>query len=544
MGVRNLDEQIDMGQTKKKKSIQSRFTRGMFIMGILTVLITSVNVGVLLYRDKMNSYSRMAYGYTRSIAEYIDGDTIATYMDTKVKDSYYMEVDKFLDAVQTKSDIEYFYIIIPDGENYIYVWDSVNEHLKSNIGYVEHFSKKEAEHVQKIMNGTYSEKLYITNDSMYGHLGTAYSPIYDSNDEIVAIVAADVDMSMVSVIVALFILFVAICIAIVLTITIVIYYFVTKSTIIVPISKLNRITSTMVKNIDSNEEIELDIHTGDEIEELAESYKKMYYEMREYIDENTKITAEREKVDSELQIARTIQNGMLPKLFPDYVDSDYYDMFASMDPAREVGGDFYDFFMVDENHLALLIADVSDKGIGAALFMSISKALIKMRMEMTKSPLETITYVDKKISENNEIGMFVTVWLGVVNLETGHVVACNAGHDYPAIMHQGEDFKVEKTPHGPAVAFLPGMTFNDIEFDLKVGDRIFLYTDGLVEAKDTGGKRFGIEKMLDILNNNKDEKNEDLLNIMKKEVETFSKGENQFDDMTMLGFTFYGKKVN
>ncbi|MCR5624619.1 MAG: SpoIIE family protein phosphatase [Lachnospiraceae bacterium] len=539
-----MDEQIDMGQTKKKKSIQSRFTRGMFIMGILTVLITSVNVGVLLYRDKMNSYSRMAYGYTRSIAEYIDGDTIATYMDTKVKDSYYMEVDKFLDAVQTKSDIEYFYIIIPDGENYIYVWDSVNEHLKSNIGYVEHFSKKEAEHVQKIMNGTYSEKLYITNDSMYGHLGTAYSPIYDSNDEIVAIVAADVDMSMVSVIVALFILFVAICIAIVLTITIVIYYFVTKSTIIVPISKLNRITSTMVKNIDSNEEIELDIHTGDEIEELAESYKKMYYEMREYIDENTKITAEREKVDSELQIARTIQNGMLPKLFPDYVDSDYYDMFASMDPAREVGGDFYDFFMVDENHLALLIADVSDKGIGAALFMSISKALIKMRMEMTKSPLETITYVDKKISENNEIGMFVTVWLGVVNLETGHVVACNAGHDYPAIMHQGEDFKVEKTPHGPAVAFLPGMTFNDIEFDLKVGDRIFLYTDGLVEAKDTGGKRFGIEKMLDILNNNKDEKNEDLLNIMKKEVETFSKGENQFDDMTMLGFTFYGKKVN
>ena len=211
-----------------------------------------------------------------------------------------------------------------------------------------------------------------------------------------------------------------------------------------------------------------------------------------------------------------------------------------MTPAREVGGDFYDFFMVDPDHLAILIADVSDKGVGAALFMAISKSMIKMRAQMGGSPSEVIAYVDQKISETNDAGMFVTLWLAYIDLNTGHTVACNAGHDYPAIMKDGT-FTIEKTTHGSPVAFLPGMPFPELEFDLSPGDRIFLYTDGVPEAVDQNRERFGTERMLEVLNTHGGDTNEELLAAVCAAVAEFAGEEPQFDDMTMLGFTFHGR---
>jgi serine phosphatase RsbU (regulator of sigma subunit) len=212
-----------------------------------------------------------------------------------------------------------------------------------------------------------------------------------------------------------------------------------------------------------------------------------------------------------------------------------------MSPAREVGGDFYDFFMVDDDHLAILIADVSDKGVGSAFFMAISKTLVKTYAKMVMNPTDVIAKVDRQISEKNEAGLFVTLWMAVIDLNTGHVNACNAGHDYPAIMKNGEDFVVEKTPHGPPVAFIPGMEFLGMEFDMKPGDRIFLYTDGLNEAKRSDDERFGTDRMLEVLNAHKDVDNETMIHLMREAVDEFAGDEPQFDDMTMLGFTFKGR---
>ena len=220
-----------------------------------------------------------------------------------------------------------------------------------------------------------------------------------------------------------------------------------------------------------------------------------------------------------------------------------YSIYASMTPARAVGGDFFDFYMIDDTHLVILIADVSDKGVGAAFFMAISKTLIKARAGMGGSAAEIISYVDKMIAEKNTEGMFVTVWMAIIDLSTGHVNICNSGHDYPAIMTGSGDYVIEKkTPHGPPIGFIPGAQFVEYDIDIEPGDRIFLYTDGLNEAKRSDGERFGLDRMLTVLNSHKGDSNEKTIAAMKDAVALFVGPEDQFDDMTMLSFT-YEKKI-
>lgn len=241
-----------------------------------------------------------------------------------------------------------------------------------------------------------------------------------------------------------------------------------------------------------------------------------------------------------LAIATDIQNGILPKSENAFPDRTEFDISASMKPALSIGGDFYDFFLVDDDHLAILVADVSDKGIPAALFMASSKVYLKTLIQNGGAPSDIIAYADKQISAENEAGMFVTLWLGIIDLTNGHVVACNAGHDYPAISSLSEGYKVEKTPHGPPISFIEGLDFPEIEFDLKPGESIFLYTDGLVEAKRKDGTRFGIERMCEVLNSSPHESGDEVIKKMTEAVKSFSEDEPQFDDITMLHFTYKG----
>lgn len=319
-----------------------------------------------------------------------------------------------------------------------------------------------------------------------------------------------------------------------------------KRSIVLPINKLAEAAKEYVSDKkegsdNKNHFEDLKIDTGDEIEILYYMMTDMEKDLNDYEKNLQSITAERERIGAEIEIATAIQQSMLENVAPNFVGKKEYDLYAAMSPAREVGGDFYDFFMVDDDHLAILIADVSDKGVGSAFFMAISKTLVKTYAKMVMNPTDVIAKVDRQISEKNDAGLFVTLWMAVIDLNTGHVNACNAGHDYPAIMKTGEDFVVEKTPHGPPVAFIPGMEFQGMEFDMKPGDRIFLYTDGLNEAKRSDDERFGIDRMLEVLNAHKDVDNETMIHLMREAVDEFAGDEPQFDDMTMLGFTFKGR---
>ena len=284
-----------------------------------------------------------------------------------------------------------------------------------------------------------------------------------------------------------------------------------------------------------------EIRTNDEIGDLAKSFNDMAASLKDYVKNLAAVTAEKERIGAELNIATQIQADMLPRIFPPFPERKEFDIYATMNPAKEVGGDFYDFFMIDDDHLALVMADVSGKGVPAALFMVISKTLIKNRAQMGGTPSEILADVNNQLCEGNEAELFVTVWLGILEISTGHVTASNAGHEFPAIYRPGEGYTLFKTKQSPAVATIEGMKFRSSEFTLNPGDNLYLYTDGVAEATNTSEELYGTDRMIDALNHTDGMTVEEILRTMKKSVDDFTGEAPQFDDITMLSLKYYGK---
>ncbi len=238
--------------------------------------------------------------------------------------------------------------------------------------------------------------------------------------------------------------------------------------------------------------------------------------------------------DRDLSLASDIQENSLPKIFPYLPEREEFDLFASMTPAKEVGGDFYDFFMVDDDHIALVMADVSGKGIPAALFMMVSRTLIKNRVQAGDSPAMALTNVNEQLCEGNKAGLFVTIWLAVIDLPTGKGIAANAGHEHPVLKKANGDFELVIYRHSPAVATMEGIKFKEHEFQLEPGDKLFVYTDGVTEATNIEDELFGEKRLVEALNSNKDASPKDILSTVKEHIDSFVKDAEQFDDITML----------
>lgn len=254
---------------------------------------------------------------------------------------------------------------------------------------------------------------------------------------------------------------------------------------------------------------------------------------------------EKSVVENELRMASGIQENMLPRTFPPYPERHEFDIFASMTPAKEVGGDFYDLFLIDDDHLALVIADVSGKGVPAALYMMVCKLLIKSQtaaLGKKGSTAQILMNVNDQLGENNELNMFVTVWLGIVTISTGELVCSNAGHEYPVIKKGREPFKILRDRHSPPLGCMEGIRYKEQKIKLDPGDVLFLYTDGVAEATNRDNELFGLERLLGSLNDNSrgDRTAMEMDSDVKHSVDLFVKGAPQFDDMTMLTFKYYG----
>ncbi len=243
---------------------------------------------------------------------------------------------------------------------------------------------------------------------------------------------------------------------------------------------------------------------------------------------------EKERIAAELNVATHIQASMLPCIFPAFPQRDEFDIYAEMHPAKEVGGDFYDFFLVDDDHLALVMADVSGKGVPAALFMVVAKTLIKNALQSGLSPKEALKSVNSQLMENNKAEMFVTVWLGIYEISTGCITAANAGHEYPAICTNGKQFKLLKDKHGLVLAAMENAEYAEYELKLGVGDILFVYTDGVVEASNSDNALYGTSRMLGALNNMPDCDPKQHVGNVKENIDKFVAGASQFDDITML----------
>ena len=246
------------------------------------------------------------------------------------------------------------------------------------------------------------------------------------------------------------------------------------------------------------------------------------------------------RIESELNLASGIQADMLPNIFPAFPDRKEFDIYATMEPAKEVGGDFYDFFLIDDDRLCMIMADVSGKGVPAALFMMASKIILANNAMMGKSPAQILTDTNAAICSNNREEMFVTVWLGILEISTGKLTAANAGHEYPAIKHADGSFELFKDNHGLVIGGMDGIKYKEYTINLEPGSKVFLYTDGVPEATDSQSKMFGVQQMLSALNSDCDASPEATLKNVRAAVDRFVKDAEQFDDLTMLCAEYKG----
>ncbi len=303
--------------------------------------------------------------------------------------------------------------------------------------------------------------------------------------------------------------------------------------IVKPLNRMAKRASN-ISRMDAAFEMEDEYRTGDEIEVLAESVADLSLRIRNYISEITTITAEKERISTELELANRIQANMLPSIFPPFPDRKDIDIYASMTPAKEVGGDFYDFFLIDDDHLAIVMADVAGKGVPAALFMMMSKILVNNTALTIESPGAVLGQVNNQICSNNEERMFVTVWLGILTISTGEVRCSNAGHEYPMLKKADGGFELFIAKHGLPLGIKEDIVYQERTLQLERGGALFIYTDGIAEAANAEEELFGTQRMLEVLNSDKDADAKLLLKNMKDAVEEFVGDEPQFDDMTML----------
>ncbi len=525
----------------KKRKISTKLVLWLFSVTVVIVLLTGALIALSTYRNEMQDYSDAVLSYAKTASELIDGDRIAAYEKTGVTDEYFDQIQSFFTTSVKETNLLYYYVFVPYEDDLMYIWDSGATEEEPPLGYREEYMKdggKEA--VEAIYRRDPPEKMKLTKDKTYGYIASAFYPVFNSAGEPVAVVG--VDMSMPDIIrkitesVAILVL----SVLVITGLSAAAMYISLRRDLVVPLGKLNSAAKETVENIDRERELELDIHTGDELETLASSFDRMYRELRDYIKENAAITANQERIETELSLATKIQADMLPNVFPAFPDRFDFDIYASMTPAKEVGGDFYDFFLVDDDHLALVMADVSGKGVPAALFMMMAMIMIRNQALIGKSPEDVLMSVNDQICRNNREQLFVTVWLGILELSTGKLIASNAGHEKPIIKHADGDYELIMDKHGLVVGAMGGIKYRNYELRLYPGSKLFVYTDGLIEASDEKEEIFGSERALKALNRAKDASPEELLEYVKSEVKRFEGGAPRFDDLTLLCLEYNG----
>lgn len=482
-------------------------------------------------------YNERGYVVAHIILKQLDHDKIAEYTRTWEEDDYYRDMVEYLEYIQEFSNAAYIYIGVPREDKTIkYVYDS-----GSHIGFEDPIAAPFDELWTAYTKGV-RPSTYLVRHSKYGYLTSSCLPVKDSKGNVVALLFVDTNMEEIQSTLYSFIRnMVVIAVELLSIFCLLNWYYVSKN-LIKPIISLRDNVNKFAETAIFDDSSIKNIHTNDEMEDLAKAIGKMEAEIVDYIKSIQIITAEKERISAELNVATKIQADMLPSIFPPFPNRKEFDIYATMTPAKEVGGDFYDFFLIDDNHLALVMADVAGKGVPAALFMVNAKTLIKNRalMDNKYSPAQILTDVNNQLCANNDTGLFVTVWLAIVDLTTGKGIASNAGHEHPAIKRKDEGYQLDIYKHSPAVATMEGVRFREHEFELQPGDVLFVYTDGVTEATNSKDELYGTERLIKVLNKDKDANAMKLLQNVQQDINEFVKDSPQFDDITMLCFRYFG----
>ncbi len=531
---------------KKLKSLRSNLAFNIISAVVLLLVVFSLIVSTIGYISFTNSfkreYSESTYHMAITAASQVNGDNIEQYLKEGGTSSEFLQTKEYLDEYCLKMNVSIVYVIKVDTTDYgrfTSIFNSVGADTPYSpweIGYQQDATNDEYAGIYKDIyeNGLEYGTVYRTRNLKGAppHI-TTLVPVKDSNGKVVSLMCIQRPMKELRDGRRPYLVNVAIS-AIVLSALVAVGYAVyIRREFVNPLRRVAKETERFARENKKGEELGT-VSRINEISGIGYAVDKMETDMLNYIENLTAITSEKERIGAELSIASTIQENSIPNLFPAFPHRKDFDIFASMTPAKEVGGDFYNFFLVDNDHLAMIIADVSGKGIPAALFMMVINILISDRTHMGGTPAEILTFVNDNICEHNKADMFVTVWLGILEVSTGKIIASNAGHDDPVVYRKGKGFEVVKKPHSLVVGAMQGVKYKDFEIQLEEGDKVFLYTDGLPEATDKDNNMFGVDGMLGALNQYKDESPEDIIFGVKKNVDAFVAEAPQFDDLTMM----------
>ncbi len=526
-------------------------------LAVLAIILTVI-ISLFSYETSKNyleeMYAQRVTVNCRAIASMLPREEVRTIIAQDGDQSEaYTRMTKLMNSLKADGEVTYLSLVVPDAEAVTFYIDAMVPEMGDDpanqipygerILYVDAASDDADMKNYEIIWEQYAQnkglEVPVVTDNDYGYNYTGVAPVLDEDGNAIAEVQYILDMAEVraylnNVLIKMLLISFAITV-----LAMVGYMFFVRKAVTVPVGRLAQFTQ-QITGADSFAKQRADIRTGDEIEALNDSFNYMLDELCIYIDNLSKVTAEKERIGAELNIATQIQADMLPRIFPPFPDRKEFDLYASMDPAKEVGGDFYDFFLVDQDHIALVMADVSGKGVPAALFMVIAKTLIKNQAQLGRSPSEILKNVNDQLCEGNEAELFVTVWLAVIEISTGRGLAANAGHEHPVLRRANGQYELVQYRHSPAVATMEGLKFREHEFLLHPGDSLFVYTDGVPEATNAKNELFGTDRMLAALNAEADASPERILKNVRESVDAFVKEAEQFDDLTMLCLRYDG----
>ena len=532
-------------------------------MGILTAVIAFVGYR-LYYNDIMDSFVNYAdtvleYAYRASV-KYSFGDMIA---DREMPEGY-EEFRSELNEIKDSSNIEYLYAIyFEDIEDIHSLNYAINAKTQEERAAVADLSEIYTYMGLPCEEGSFEDDTLLTlrqaildrkreNGALdgfsdeYGHMLNGYRVVFDSDDNPAGLICVEIDINRINKGVRDYVRTVILTALVLTAIVIMIYMRNIKRDLIDPVVRITESSDAFVKKMQSNAEPEelifqdARVGSGWELRLLADNVKSMADGVASYMTNLKAVTSEKERIGTELNLAARIQEAMLPDSFPAFPGRRDFDICAVMDPAKEVGGDFYDFFLVDDTHLCIVVADVSGKGVPGALFMMISKSVVQNSAMTGCSPAEVLEAVNNQICRNNREEMFVTVWLGILDTVTGTLTASSAGHEYPALLPGGGSFELVKDRHGLVIGARKGIHYRNYELQLMPGAKLFLYTDGVPEASNQDNEMFGTERMLAALNIEPSAEPQTILRNVRKAVDDFVGEAEQFDDITMLCFEYKG----
>ena len=529
-----------------------------FVKSIPAIVIPLIVIAVIACMAGYKSLTEaITQVYTESSVEtavaaaaMIDADKLDDYLISGGVSEEYNELVDTIEHLCNTSGSMFIYVIQPDLSDYNHITfiistiNSNSTYSRYNLGYYRETTNDDYRTKYRRLYEGYTDYEIVVRDRGYietaPHL-TTMVPLRDANGVTQGILCVQTQMSEITEKRNAYTTNIILDLLIIVVLVILGQSRYMRIILLNPIKKITKEASRFASDGKLPEKKLSDVvRSRDEIGSLAESISTMEEDIVRNVDALTHATAEKERISTELNLATRIQADMLPSIFPAFPERSELDIFASMNPAKEVGGDFYDYYLVDDDHLCLVMADVSGKGVPAALFMMASMITIANHAKIGKTPSEILHDTNMSLSANNREDMFVTVWIGILELSTGRLVAANAGHEYPVIKNPEGKFELLKDTHGFVLGAFPGTKYKDYEIRLAPGSKLFLYTDGVPEAVNRENTEYGTGRMTDALNSRPDAAPDELISAVRKDLDKFVDGADQFDDITMLCVEYKG----